>query len=93
MCLIWSERGEGHEGRWQSASRQKKIKCSVRFQHKPSVLSCFQSVARVAVSLMLHNIGLKKKKDETDTISLFIGQMRNKQNAQINVNFFSPLSW
>lgn len=33
-----------------------------RFQHKPAVLSWFQSVARVTVSLMLHNITLKKMK-------------------------------
>lgn len=32
------------------------------FQHKPSALSWYQSVARVAVSLMLHNIRLKKMK-------------------------------
>lgn len=47
---------------------------------QPSVLSCFSSVARVAVGLMLYNITSDTKRRSRDGFDLFIGQMKNRES-------------
>lgn len=58
-----------------------------RFQHKPAVLSWFQSVARVTVSLMLHNIRLKKMK-QRQFLSFYWPDQKKSRLRPLNFFFF-----